>query len=125
MNILVCGGRRFGYDLKEVEFIHTTLDNIEVNHHVESLTHGDAKGADTVASMWASMNKIPQNVYPADWARYGRSAGHKRNQQMLDEENIGMVVAFPGGAGTADMVRKATIRGITVEIPTWRGAEYD
>jgi hypothetical protein len=37
-----------------------------------------------------------------------------RNQQMLDEGRPTLVVAFPGGRGTADMMRRARVAGIEV-----------
>ena len=51
-------------------------------------------------------------LFPADWKVRGRAAGHIRNQQMLDEGRPHLVVAFPGGRGTADMVRRARAAGI-------------
>jgi len=50
----------------------------------------------------------------ANWAGLGRKAGPIRNQEMLDQGRPNMVVAFPGGRGTADMVRRA--RGAGVEV---------
>jgi hypothetical protein len=67
-----------------------------------------------MAMNWANWQKIPQGKYPADWRRDGSSAGHIRNQQMLDSEPIDLVVAFPGGSGTADMVRRARAADIPV-----------
>ena len=52
---------------------------------------------------------------PADWKRYGRGAGPARNQAMLVEFNPQLLVAFPGGKGTADMVRRAQKAGVRVE----------
>ena len=44
--------------------------------------------------------------------RNGRKAGPIRNQQMLDEGRPSLVVAFPGGRGMADMVRRARNAGV-------------
>jgi hypothetical protein len=33
---------------------------------------------------------------------------------MLDENPVDLVIAFPGGAGTADMIRRAEAAGIEV-----------
>lgn len=55
---------------------------------------------------------------PADWKTHGKRAGSIRNQKMIDDYHPQLVVAFPGGAGTADMVRRARAAGIEVrEIP--------
>jgi hypothetical protein len=53
-------------------------------------------------------------VYQADWKGLGRKAGPIRHQQMLDESQPALVVAFPGGRGTADMVCRA--RGADIEV---------
>lgn len=65
-----------------------------------------------MAGDWAMVNFIDVLAMPADWARYGRRAGAVRNQRMLDEARPELVVAFPGGTGTADMVRRTHAAGI-------------
>ena len=57
---------------------------------------------------------LPCAVYRADWEGLGRKAGPIRNQQMLDEGKPDLVVAFPGGRGTANMMRIAREAGIEV-----------
>ncbi len=52
-------------------------------------------------------------VCAAKWETYGKAAGPIRNREML--LNLpALVVAFPGGKGTADMVRQAERAGIPV-----------
>lgn len=61
---------------------------------------------------------MPVEKYPAQWDIYGKQAGVLRNLQMITEGKPDVVVAFPGGAGTANMVRQARayrIRVIEVE----------
>ena len=60
------------------------------------------------------MRNIPVERFPADWSEYGKAAGAIRNQQMLDEGTPDLVVAFPGGNGTLDMVRRSQRAGIKV-----------
>ena len=50
------------------------------------------------------------------------AAGPKRNQQMLDEAKPDMVVAFPGGKGTAHMRQIAKAAGVPVWQPFRGGA---
>ena len=83
---------------------------------IEHVISGHASGADQMAEMWADENRIPLSIDPADWSRHGKSAGPIRNQQMLDEGKPDLVVAFPGGAGTADMVRRAERASIAVYV---------
>jgi hypothetical protein len=51
-----------------------------------------------------------------DWKRHGPAAGPMRNQRMLDW-GPDLVVAFAGGKGTADMVRRARAAGVDVIEP--------
>jgi hypothetical protein len=53
-------------------------------------------------------------VYRAEWSTHGRSAGPRRNALMLDRERPVLVVAFPGGTGTRDMVRRARAAQVPV-----------
>ena len=55
-------------------------------------------------------------AYPANWKKHGRAAGPIRNKQMLEEAKPDLVIAFPGGAGTANMVKQAREAGVKVEI---------
>lgn len=75
---------------------------------------GAAKGADSVAIDWAIVNWIQFCEYPADWDHHGRAAGFIRNQKMLNEGRPDLVLAFPGGRGTEDMVRRALKAGVKV-----------
>lgn len=109
MYVLVCGGRNY----QDYERVKTELADAQITF----LISGGASGADSLAVIWANENNVPYRVYPAQWFKYGNSAGHKRNAQMLEmHPEIELVVAFPGGSGTEDMVRQAKKK----EIPVWR-----
>lgn len=113
MKVLVCGGRNYS-DRTAVEAM---LYGILYKYGSLTVIHGDAPGADTLAKETAIAMGVTQKPYPARWAEHGRRAGPIRNALMLrDNPDIGMVVAFPGGVGTADMVRKAKKAGIRVVL---------
>jgi hypothetical protein len=80
--------------------------------------HGDARGADRLAGEIANAAGIPVESYPADWVKHGRAAGPIRNQLMLDVAKPDVVLAMPGGNGTADMVRRAKAAGVAVVVIT-------
>lgn len=44
----------------------------------------------------------------------GKAAGPIRNQRMLDDGKPDRVLAFPGGRGTANMVKLAKAAGVPV-----------
>lgn len=78
------------------------------------IIHGGARGADSLAAYWAAHSGVPFETYQADWKQHGRGAGPIRNKRMLSEGKPDLVVAFPGGSGTAHMVRIAREAGVKV-----------
>lgn len=114
--VLVCGGRNFGQSQIEIDFLLNTLDTFDVAYQITEIIHGGARGADRLAVHWANSMEIPVIGFLAEWDKYGRSAGPRRNQRMLDEGKPDLVIAFPGGTGTGDMIGRAKRAGIPVEI---------
>lgn len=107
MRVLVCGGRDYD-DAKH-------LDSVLWRHWpYDLLIEGGARGADRLAATWARFNDVPVRTFPADWRTYGKRAGHIRNGDMLFIGKPDLVIAFPGGRGTADMVAQARAAGVRV-----------
>jgi predicted Rossmann-fold nucleotide-binding protein len=77
------------------------------------LLTGGATGADTLAARWAKEHNVPCEVYPANWQLHGRAAGFVRNVEMI-KTGIDMLIAFPGGTGTAHMMIACLKHGIKV-----------
>lgn len=133
MKVLVCGGRGFGEvpagcppeairryrDRAEREafMLFETLHEIHLETPIEQVIHGDCKtGADRLAGLWARHMMIEERPFPADWKTHRNAAGPIRNQKMLDEGKPDLVVAFPGGKGTADMTRRASAAGVFIRF---------
>lgn len=113
MVIIVCGGRGF----QDREFLFRALDAVHAKTPITKLAQGQCPtGADAMAVEWAELRGIACIGFLANWAEFGRAAGPMRNQQMLNY-GVDGVIAFPGGAGTADMVRRAKVAGVTVWEP--------
>lgn len=110
MRVIVCGGR----DYSDKAAVERVLDALHHVRPIRHLFHGNARGADSLAADWGtSMQGVSVHAVPANWAKYGRSAGPKRNQAMLGQ-SPDLVVAFPGGKGTADMINRARKAGVEV-----------
>lgn len=107
MRVLVCGGR----DYANAERVFGVLDRL--TPAPTAIIAGGASGADDLARRWAEMWRTPCAIYRADWA-LGRQGGPLRNQRMIDDGRPDLVIAFPGGRGTADMVRRAKAAGVPV-----------
>lgn len=119
MKLLVCGGR--SYNDKATLWAWLGTFHTSVEGPIDVLIHGAARGADSLAAQWAHNHRgrdgspdVMILQYPALWSKYGNAAGYIRNQQMLDEGRPDLVVAFPGGRGTASMVKLARAAGVRV-----------
>jgi hypothetical protein len=130
MKILVCGGR----DYKDSKKVNDILDEIACKFSAFykehdnwlpidiKIIHGGASGADSLAQKWAVNNQAQEAEYKAVWddmsepcvrkrrydgSYYNALAGFKRNKEMLVKEEPDLIVAFPGGPGTEDMITQA------------------
>ena len=119
MRILVCGGR----DFDDYNLLSRTLHDV-IQSAVKSPTeniyentviiHGCAKGADTLVNRWAFTNAIPIEYFLPKWDEYGKTAGVIRNRTMLRKGKPDLVIAFPGGKRTANMIGIAREAGVKV-----------
>ena len=126
MRVLVCGGRCWGEvrrgaspgEVETASFQRSLLFNaLDSTHRILPITlliSGGAKGADTHAVNWAKSRKVPYRVFEPLWDVHGKPAGIIRNRQMLDEGKPDIVIAFPGGRGTAHMIKIASEKQVHV-----------
>ena len=101
MRVLFCGDREWQDD----DLIRWRLELY--NPDYDTIVHGAARGADRIAGKIAKEMGFNVEAYPANWNRYGKSAGPRRNKQMLDS-GIHKVEAFhddiENSKGTKNMV---------------------
>ena len=71
---------------------------------ITTVLSGAARGADQLGERWAKEHGVPVELYPADWTRYGRSAGYRRNELMATKADA--LIAFWDGQsrGTKHMI---------------------
>lgn len=111
MRVVVTGGRAYQYRDK----VNRTLSKVRVKYPGLVIVHGDCPtGADRFAQEWCEVNAISFQRMPANWEKHGKGAGPLRNSLMIYSKPYA-VIAFPGGTGTADCVKKARAAG----IPVW------
>lgn len=109
--VIVCGGREFD----DWALLDHVLSEHLLDYWSVTIVQGGAKGADFLARTWARLNCFFMEEYPANWKEYGKAAGHIRNKIMA-EQNIDMVIAFPGGSGTESMKKIAKEKGIELIV---------
>jgi hypothetical protein len=117
MRVLVTGGRAFT-TFEERMWLYDGLNLLHAKAGVTEIIEGGAKGADLAAKNWALWRKgcgdrITLTTVNADWERFGRGAGHIRNAEMA-KLRPDVVLACPGGTGTASMIEIAKAHGLKV-----------
>ena len=111
MILLITGGRDYG----DVGAVFDTLVILQKTFDIDFLVHGGAPGADILADKVAKELGIDRIVFPANWKKYNKgAAGPIRNRNMIEMIPVDLVVAFPGGNGTANMKKQAAKKGIIV-----------
>lgn len=110
--VLCCGGR----DYADAQHVAGSLVLLEPHLGPWAMLQGGALGADRLCKEWAHRNGIPELQMDAHWGAYSKLAGPIRNGWMLEVCRPGYAVAFPGGAGTRDMVKRLQTAG----VPVWQ-----
>jgi hypothetical protein len=102
MKLAIVGSRTFN-DYTKLRFFADYF----IESHDDCIISGGAKGADTLGEKYAEDNYIKTQIFPANWDKYGKSAGFIRNQYIVDACDI--VLAFWDGKshGTANTIEKA------------------
>ncbi|HCE54898.1 MAG TPA: hypothetical protein DER05_07785 [Lutibacter sp.] len=112
MKVIIAGGRNFDDFNKLCQVCDEFLqgqNNIEI-------VSGAYKGADLLGERYAAERNYQIKQFPADWRRYGKSAGLKRNTEMAAYADI--LIAFWDGKskGTKNMIDLATQAGLKVKV---------
>ena len=104
--VVIAGFRDYN-DYEEAKtYIDGCLADVRKTHNI-IIVSGGASGADALGERYAKENGFEIERYPADWKKYGRSAGPIRNQQMA--EVCDFVICFWDGQsrGTRSMINCA------------------
>lgn len=122
--VIIAGGRDFNdYPMLKL-FCDTLLITKRITHtiiivsgkQVSSDDKGNKWGADYLGEQYAKENGFEVEEYPADWERYGKSAGMIRNHQMAQMAN-GLIAFWDGKSpGTKNMIAQAKLHEILVAI---------
>lgn len=119
--IIIAGGRHF----QDYETLRENVESVFEKYGIvmgdAEIISGHAAGVDQLGERFAKENGILCTVFPANWSKYGRSAGFRRNVAMVNyaaEAEHPLVIAFWDGEshGTGFTIQKAREKGIPVEI---------
>lgn len=97
---------------------YDTVLNVVINSGfvITQVLSGTARGVDTIGEEIAEEFGIPLVLYPADWGKYGKSAGHIRNEQMAKNAEALIAVYDGVSPGTKSMINIAKKLGLKVYV---------
>lgn len=76
---------------------------------VREVVCGMATGADQLGGKWAYSHGIPVVKMPAEWEKYGKSAGFIRNQAMAQRADAAIVFVYNKSPGSLHMLRTMSL----------------
>lgn len=127
MKVIIAGSRH----INDMTYVVQALNKSGFLPQVTEVVSGGAQGVDKLGERWAGMSGVKVRCFPADWGKYGKSAGPIRNQEMLDYvSNVGgervgvggLIAVWDGKSkGTFDMIRRSIDAGLKVHVEFIQG----
>lgn len=81
-----------------------------------TILSGGARGVDKLGEEWAREWGIPLEVYPANWEKYGKTAGFIRNSQMASKARALVAIKTGVSNGTKNMIKHAVEHGLHIYV---------
>lgn len=119
--VVINGSRQFtNYNLLEEKCYEILAPYIEKGFNI-IIREGSARGADTLAIRFAKENNFELQDYKADWDRFGRGAGFKRNIEMIEgvngDKKANILISFNMNTpGTNHTIRYAMNQALWVSV---------
>jgi len=114
MRLIIAGGRDFSDYPRLAGVAKEVLHGLK-RRNIEIIS-GTARGADKLGAQFAKAHQLHLTEMPADWQRFGKSAGYRRNEAMAEyaKQSHGMLLAFWNGSskGTYHMINLANKHGL-------------
>jgi len=112
IKVIIAGGRNFD----DFDKLCQVCDEFLQDQNDIEIVSGAYKGADLLGERFAAERNHTIKQFPADWRRYGKSAGLKRNTKMAAYADA--LIAFWDGEskGTKNMIELATQAGLKVKV---------
>ena len=123
--LLIAGSRNFN---DRETFERVAADYIDMDARFTTIVEGGASGADSLAKEYAEKYCAGFVEFKADWKKYGRAAGPKRNDEMVAfiKEKNGTALYFWDGEsiGTKQCIESARRKGVDVTVWNTTTGEY-
>ena len=109
--LIIAGSR----SIKDYRIVEKAVKQLPIEDEYE-IVSGHANGVDKLGERYAREYNINLIIFPADWDKYGKSAGYKRNEEMAQYAD-GLLAIWDGESkGTRHMLNLAKQYGLRIWI---------
>jgi hypothetical protein len=114
MKLIIAGGR----DFEDFNLLDTVFNAYYSANYLEDIEiiSGTANGADKLGEQLADKYNLKVHRFPADWDKYGKAAGYRRNSEMADEGTHLLAFWDKRSKGTKHMINLATKKDLHVFV---------
>jgi hypothetical protein len=118
LKVIIAGSRSFN----DYELLERLLDMYLQRYSADQIeiVSGGARGADRLGERYARSRGMALKVMPADWNRYGKSAGYRRNEEMAQYATHCIVFWDGESPGTQHMIDLANQYDLALRIVRYR-----
>lgn len=119
--VIIAGSRGFSNYKLLREQCNKFLREKRITHNI-IIVSGGARGADKLGEKYSHDEGFALEVYPAQWDKYGKRAGFRRNEQMAEVADA--LIAFWDGKshGTKHMIDIMNEKNLEVRVINYETA---
>lgn len=108
MKVIIAGSR----SINDYTLVEKAVE--QSGFPITEVVSGCAKGVDTLAIRFAEFNELPVKRFHADWDKYKKAAGYRRNGEMATYADALIAIWDGHSPGTVHMINIAKERGLKV-----------
>jgi len=101
MKLVIFGSR----GIEDIRTVESAMVACGMVSQVTEIVSGGARGVDRLGERYARQRGLPCRVFPAQWTKYGKSAGAIRNAEMAKYADYGVAVWDGESRGTNHMIK--------------------
>lgn len=111
MKLIIAGSRHLNVSIEDLVDI---LHKFGILSQISEVVSGCAEGIDSNGELFAFTRGIDIKQFPANWDKYGKSAGPRRNLKMAEYGDALLLIWDGKSKGSANM--KARMKGMKKTI---------
>lgn len=123
MRVIIAGSRTI-IDQKVVLRAIRIANQIIPTVEIDEVLSGCAQGVDFIGEAWGHDSGLVVRRFPADWNKWGKAAGFRRNAEMAKQADALIAVWDGKSKGTKHMIDHAIGEGLIVYIHGTAGLKH-